>query len=52
MHGRAMRGAEMRGALHTLARDFDRIAVPEGGRYVDDPAEVEDESAYEPVEQR
>jgi glyoxylase-like metal-dependent hydrolase (beta-lactamase superfamily II) len=33
-HGRAMRGAEMRQALHTLARDFDRIAVPEHGRYV------------------
>lgn len=28
-HGRALRGEEMRTALHTLARDFDRIAVPE-----------------------
>lgn len=33
-HGPAMRGAEMRSALQTLARDFDRIAVPEQGRYV------------------
>jgi glyoxylase-like metal-dependent hydrolase (beta-lactamase superfamily II) len=33
-HGPAMRGAEMREALHLLARDFDRIAVPENGRYV------------------
>lgn len=33
-HGRAMRGSELRGALRLLARDFDRIAVPERGRYV------------------
>lgn len=33
-HGRALRGAEMRLALHTLARDFDDLAVPEHGRYV------------------
>jgi len=40
-HGRAMRGPQMRAALHTLARDFDRIAVPEHGRYVlDRPGEV------------
>lgn len=31
-HGPAMRGAEMRQALHTLARDFDRIALPAHGR--------------------
>jgi glyoxylase-like metal-dependent hydrolase (beta-lactamase superfamily II) len=37
-HGRAMRGPAMRDALHALARDFDRIAVPEHGRYVDPPA--------------
>jgi glyoxylase-like metal-dependent hydrolase (beta-lactamase superfamily II) len=34
-HGPALRGAEMREGLHALARDFDRIAVPEQGRYVD-----------------
>lgn len=33
-HGRALADAEMRMALHTLANDFDRIAVPEHGRYV------------------
>jgi glyoxylase-like metal-dependent hydrolase (beta-lactamase superfamily II) len=37
-HGRAMQGAEMRNALHLLARDFDRIAVPEHGRYVETAA--------------
>ena len=37
-HGRAMRGPAMREALHALARDFDRIAVPDHGRYVDTPA--------------
>lgn len=47
-HGRAMRGEAMRAALHTLARDFDRIAVPEHGRYVADPARAEDGSAYVP----
>lgn len=29
-HGRAMSGPAMTSALHTLARDFDRVAVPEG----------------------
>ena len=33
-HGRAMRGPEMRAALHTLSQNFDQIAVPEHGRYV------------------
>lgn len=33
-HGPAMRGPEMLAALKLLARDFDRIAVPEHGRYV------------------
>ena len=33
-HGQAMRGEQMRTALHTLARDFDRIAVPAHGHYV------------------
>lgn len=47
-HGRAMRGAEMRDALHTLARDFVAIAVPEKGRYVEQPARVESGTAYVP----
>ena len=45
-HGRAMRGPQMREALNLLARDFDRIAVPEHGKYVGDPARAEDGSAY------
>lgn len=45
-HGRPLRGPEMRGALHRLARDFDRIAVPDHGRYVGAPARAEDGSAY------
>lgn len=33
-HGRALRGLEMRHALHTLSQNFDQIAIPEHGRYV------------------
>jgi glyoxylase-like metal-dependent hydrolase (beta-lactamase superfamily II) len=33
-HGQAMQGPEMRDALNLLARDFERIAVPEHGKYV------------------
>jgi glyoxylase-like metal-dependent hydrolase (beta-lactamase superfamily II) len=33
-HGPPMRGHEMQAALEALAREFDRIAVPEQGRYV------------------
>jgi len=44
-HGRAMRGPEMRAALHLLARDFDQIAVPEHGRYVVDPVRVDTRAA-------
>ena len=46
-HGPALRGAIMRKALHALADDFDRIAVPEQGRYVEHPARAEDGSAYQ-----
>ncbi len=45
-HGRAMHGSAMREALQTLARDFDRIAVPEHGRFIDAPQRAEDGSAY------
>lgn len=34
-HGPAMEGPAMRAALTKLARDFNQIAVPEQGRYVD-----------------
>jgi glyoxylase-like metal-dependent hydrolase (beta-lactamase superfamily II) len=45
-HGRAMQGGELTRKLHELARDFDTVAVPEQGRYVGDPAKVEDGTAY------
>lgn len=41
-HGRAMRGKPMREALHALARDFERVAMPEQGRYVDHPVPADD----------
>jgi glyoxylase-like metal-dependent hydrolase (beta-lactamase superfamily II) len=47
-HGRAMRGPEMRAALHKLAQNFDEIARPKTGRYVEKPARPEDGSAYQP----
>jgi hypothetical protein len=45
-HGVPMQGQEMRAALDRLAREFDRVAVPNKGRYVRRPARVEDGSAY------
>jgi glyoxylase-like metal-dependent hydrolase (beta-lactamase superfamily II) len=45
-HGRAMQGPEMRAALHRLADEFDRYAVPEDGRYVKTPASAADGTAY------
>jgi glyoxylase-like metal-dependent hydrolase (beta-lactamase superfamily II) len=45
-HGPAMEGAEMRAALHELARDFDTIAVPKNGKYVDAPAELRKGGEY------
>jgi glyoxylase-like metal-dependent hydrolase (beta-lactamase superfamily II) len=36
-HGPPMRGPEMRGQLHALAKDFDRVGVPRHGRYVGRP---------------
>ncbi|GJD93575.1 MBL fold metallo-hydrolase [Methylobacterium iners] len=45
-HGRPLQGPEMRRALDTLARDFDVVAVPKTGRYVEHPARPEDGSAY------
>ncbi len=45
-HGPAMQGPEMRAALHTLARDFDQIAVPAHGKYVLHPATADDGTAY------
>ncbi|KAA0576892.1 MBL fold metallo-hydrolase [Azospirillum sp. B21] len=45
-HGEPMRGAEMRAALHRLADEFDRIAIPRQGIYLEKPARAEDGTAY------
>jgi glyoxylase-like metal-dependent hydrolase (beta-lactamase superfamily II) len=45
-HGVPMRGLAVRNALYRLAHDFDRIAVPQDGRYLRNPARAEDGSAY------
>jgi glyoxylase-like metal-dependent hydrolase (beta-lactamase superfamily II) len=45
-HGRAMRGEQMRNALHTLARSFRKIAAPQHGKYVEHPTTVENGTAY------
>jgi len=37
-HGPPVQGEQMLAGLHTLARDFERIAVPPRGRYVGHPA--------------
>lgn len=39
-HGPALKGAQMRQSLHRLAAEFDSIAVPDSGKYVDDPQPV------------
>ncbi|HEX8463607.1 MAG TPA: MBL fold metallo-hydrolase [Abditibacterium sp.] len=46
-HGLAMRGPELRAALHQLSSDFYQVAVPHDGDYVKHPAKVEDGSAYD-----
>lgn len=45
-HGRPLQGPEMRRALQALAADFDRVAVPRQGRYVEEPLRAGDGSAY------
>jgi glyoxylase-like metal-dependent hydrolase (beta-lactamase superfamily II) len=37
-HGPPLQGQEMLEGLHRLARDFERVAVPQRGRYVGQPA--------------
>lgn len=46
-HGQAMRGEAMRNALNTLARNFDQVAVPVHGKYLEQPARTQDGSAYD-----
>jgi glyoxylase-like metal-dependent hydrolase (beta-lactamase superfamily II) len=45
-HGRAMRGPAMRQALQRLAQEFERIAVPHGSHYADQPVRAADGSVY------
>ena len=45
-HGRAVAGDELRSSLRKLAVEFDRIAIPERGRYVEHPASIESGDAY------
>lgn len=42
-HGHPMKGAEMRNQLGVLSRHFDELAVPEQGRYVNEPAVTNEE---------
>lgn len=45
-HGPPMEGPQMREALHELAQNFDTVAVPETGKYVDIPAEMRKGGEY------
>lgn len=45
-HGRAMRGQSMRNSLQALALNFDQVAVPKAGIYLDEPARAADGTAY------
>ena len=45
-HGRPLQGPEMRRALGALAANFDQVAVPQHGRFVDTPLHAADGSAY------
>jgi glyoxylase-like metal-dependent hydrolase (beta-lactamase superfamily II) len=45
-HGRAIQGAGMRQALHELARNFDHVAVPRQGKYVERPAATQKGGEY------
>jgi glyoxylase-like metal-dependent hydrolase (beta-lactamase superfamily II) len=42
-HGPAMRGSEMRRSLHNLADHFKELAMPSHGRYVHEPALVNEQ---------
>ncbi len=50
-HGPPLRGLEMRMALRRLAREFDRLAIPRRGRYVERP-QVEVADIYAPPPRR
>ncbi|GJE29196.1 hypothetical protein LKMONMHP_4075 [Methylobacterium organophilum] len=44
-HGRPLHGPDLQRALDALAQDFERVAAPERGRYVERPARAADGSA-------
>lgn len=46
-HGPALRGSDMRAALHALADNFDEVAVPDHGKYVANPTDAESGTAYD-----
>ena len=50
-HGRPLRGVQMRNGLRELARNFDRLAIPPRGRYVERP-QVEVADVYAPPPRR
>ncbi|MBA2407194.1 MAG: MBL fold metallo-hydrolase [Chitinophagales bacterium] len=41
-HGKPMRGIQLRQSMLELLNNFQRIAVPHGGRYVEEPAEMDE----------
>ena len=45
-HGAPAAGAGMRQALHRLAGDFASVALPDGTKYVREPATVENGGIY------
>jgi glyoxylase-like metal-dependent hydrolase (beta-lactamase superfamily II) len=45
-HGPVMRGRELQEALRNLADNFEKVAVPSGGRYADKPAEADETGTY------
>lgn len=45
-HGRPLAGPDFKRALDALALDFERVAVPDQGRYLAEPAVAQDGSAY------
>ncbi len=42
-HGKSMRGEELRGALNNLSSHFKAMALPEEGRYLNEPAVTNDQ---------
>ena len=45
-HGPVMRGRELQEALRQLADNFEKVAIPSGGRYAEKPAEADETGTY------